>query len=490
MRKETAVWAAATVLLSTVLVSTSTVADAAPVRKGPSFQQQNKHVGAYKVSGQRLYRMIPTKKAPKTAKPTGELPYTANRARAAWILSNYGGTGTKVQAAAVDVAVLSLLAPKKYGLKKKAAKKRIRRSGQMKKYVRSYARQMLASSHTQAGPYTATLTPSAGATVGSGTTLQMSVRNRSGRGVSGAAVTFSYGGQVASARTGPSGVAVATVVTAPGATAASAVVSGLPATRVQTWAKPKKRKNTSPLVGASRTGTLTASTSVTGSAPQSVGVVLSASSVRVGDRTGGRFLLTGGVGPRAVTQQVVGGYATSSFTCATAPSMSSSTRQVPAAGEYELPTYVPTASGYYRVAVRVDGNQFTGSASACSDPFRVQAASAIWQYTPAGQTQKVRVGNDMGAAYQTGGFDRFEDHQVVTRMYGPFTDSTRIYCNQASLNRSLTRSVNGNGQWTSPKVTATAAMSGKWFAFDSVLSEGDLTTGATSDCGVVTQVVP
>lgn len=86
-------------------------------------------------------------------------------AQAAWIVSKYGSLRYEVQSAAVDAAVLHLLAGGRYRLQGRAGKARLRQSGQGRD-IRRFASTMVRDSRRLAGPYRITARQAREAVVG------------------------------------------------------------------------------------------------------------------------------------------------------------------------------------------------------------------------------------------------------------------------------------------------------------------------------------
>ncbi len=144
-------------------------------------------IGGYRVRSTPAFVITPGRRPNRAgfraARPSRNLhgkkgPSKRRTARAAWILSKYGGYRDATQAAAVDAAVLHLLAGRKWEVGNRRGARRIRASGDPAT-VKRFVRVMLRQSRASAGRYRAVVTPT---TADVGGVTSVTVRVTDGRG--------------------------------------------------------------------------------------------------------------------------------------------------------------------------------------------------------------------------------------------------------------------------------------------------------------------
>jgi hypothetical protein len=196
----------------------------------------------------------------------GRAAVARNTARAAWIVSRYGGFKNAAQGAAVEVALTHLLQDKPWHLKGRKTKARLAWSSQ-RLVVRSLARVMIRDSKTQAGPYNVKVSGER-VPAGAASTLTVEVTSSAGRPMPGLRVDFTVAGAAAgTATTTARGVASLTHTPAgAGVHEVTATVRDLPASALQviTAKRPKRASRLVVLKAAKPTlgrGTVAAATS-------------------------------------------------------------------------------------------------------------------------------------------------------------------------------------------------------------------------------------
>lgn len=454
-------------------------------------------IGGRGVGGQHVYRIEPRKLNVKSkyrpAVAVADLngskakPSARRTSVAACVLSTYGNRKDRIQSAAVDAVTYHLLRGGKWRISKARGAQRIHQAGQSK-YVRSYAKSMLAACNKMAGPYRVSMT-STTAAVGSATKVTYTIKSANGVGVANVPVTFSYGGATPVSYTDSTGSATAYfTVTQSGLTTATARADRVPEWRLAVRTATNKRASAVAVAG--QLTSVTSSTTVRASGSQSVSVANAVAALRVGQLLGGTYTIAGGAGTRTVTRSYYGPFDTSASNC-TSPRPYSSSTSTSSNGRSALPSWLPPKSGYYRAGVTVGGNDLSTTASACGAPVRVMKQAAIAQDRPAGRSRQVKVGEGFNVTVQVSGFDRAEGHTVVSRLYGPFADKDNARCTEAKRvsSKNQSRNVSGNGDYAMGKAVITAKANTGWYVWQTTLSSGDLIAGGTSSCGVLYEVV-
>ena len=204
-------------------------------------------------------------------------------ARAAWILSKYGGYRDATQAAAVDATVYHLLVGKQWRIDGDRGGRRIRQTGQPST-VRRFARIMLRQAARSAGAYGVAIR-STGADVGGTVTGAVTVTDGKGAPVAGLPVTLrSPGADPVAAVTGDDGVALARFpAPVAGWQQIAATVSQVPEHRLHLLV-PKRRHQATAAVGGVRR-TLTASTTAPVRGPQALSLKASPEIILAGAKT-------------------------------------------------------------------------------------------------------------------------------------------------------------------------------------------------------------
>lgn len=439
--------------------------------------------GALVLDGMRTYRLDPTKKLRRGGYgPPVVMPDGPNGARAAYVLTQYGVRGDRLQAAAVDVALRTLLSGRKrYALQGGATARWLQRLTPRQRFVvRGHVREMLAVSQARAGGHRIVVQAP---TVAAGTpaTVRVSVRDSRGGAMAWQPVTVAYAGTSQQVSTDQDGVATAQVTAVAGDAPVTATVPGMRSTQVSVRAPVGKHASRrSPVVLSGQRGPLVGVAALTGRVAQTLDVTGTDHTV-VGSVVTGQANLRGGLGTRGVGHQVVGGGTGVPACTPTNPNQF----QVSAPGALALPPWAPVRSGWYRRAVTVGGNTYTDPVTACSSPFRVRTRTAVFQGS---SHAKVDRGTDFRTTYQVGGFDRVEGHTVVTRFYGP---DGGLYCNRSLMRYTveIPGQVAGNGVYTSAAWQPRGVdVVGTWVAETVLMDEDGFMMGSASNCAVVGQV--
>ncbi|MFS3130630.1 hypothetical protein ACLM5J_19670 [Nocardioides sp. Bht2] len=453
-------------------------------------------MGGRKLGSARVYRIDPVKRNVSTGyKPARRVPNLDGKrgasaratARAAYIVSNYGGRRDAIQAAGVDAAVYHLLKGGSWKIGKSRGSQRINQTGRNRKYVRSYAQTMLKDSAQFAGPYRKELTTTTAA-VGSATKAQLKVRSASGKALSGKRVRFTYpGADPVVTYTDASGSAVAYFTVASSTPASvTSTVAGLPEWRL--IVRPAKNRKASRVAIADRVATVSATSRVAVVGSQTVSVSNTASTLKVGSLLSGQYTVAGGSGTRTITRNAYGPFSTASTSCGTGTPVHTSAVSETSNGTRPLPAVKATTSGYYRWAVEAGSNETSTAATACGTAVRVQKQAWVSQSRPSGKSVQVRKGAGFDVDVKVSGFDRSEPHNVVSRLYGPFAskDGARCVESKRVAGKNQLRNVSSNGTYN---MSNAAVQRSGWYVWQTTLSNGDLVLGDVSGCGVPYQVV-
>ena len=294
-------------------------------------------------------------------------------ARASWILSKYGTFRYDTQSAAVDAAVLHLLAGHRWTLSGDHGARRIRQTGQGAE-VRRFARIMLDDSLTRSGPYAVEVRQQDEAVVGDSVRLSIRVTvARNGRPLPLVPVRVIT--PAGAARVGPTddnGRVGLTYSSPPaGATPIRVVVGQVPETRLRLLAP--RRAATSRVVVAGRKRQLTGAGAVYVKARPRVVVAATDTRVPAGGQNKGRFRLSGSAEawPRRTVVTLHGPFASPDKVRCGARTTRKAHVRVTGAGSYALPRYTLRKEAIYVWRVRVPGNAVNLPAEDCGGRFRV-----------------------------------------------------------------------------------------------------------------------
>jgi len=458
-------------------------------------------IGSYAIKKKRrgkarqvVYRTQPTKRGVWAGKYKrarayrnlyrGKRPSARKTHVAAYLLANYGQRKDRIQAAAVDAALYHLLVGKKWRIKKKRGKARIRQAGSSR-YIRRYARTMLAASQKYAGPYRFTYSIARGS-VGSSVTAKARLVSAAGHGVPNIQVVFRYPGMSnQSAYTGKKGFAsVPVTVARAGATRSTATALGVPDHRM--WVRNPKRKSrngkaASPLAVAGVRRNLTATGNGSATSGQSVTIHNSNSTVTAGANIGGKFTVTGGYGARSATIRVHGPFASSVAASCSSSTAKSWSQRIPGAGNYNLPAYRTPRTGYYRYSVVVGGNANTPRASTCGGVVTATGQGqtiAISPFTP------MMRGQYLGGRFIVNGGTGARN--ATLWLHGPFPTTGQSTCNSAARARG-TVTVRRSGAYGIPAWSSIKAPSSGYYRWAGQIGGNAMTSPSARTCsGVIT----
>lgn len=294
-------------------------------------------------------------------------------ARAAWIVSKYGTYRYDIQSAAVDAALLHLLARHRWTIGGDLGARRIRQSGEPAQ-VRSFARIMLDDSKRRAGPYTVRVRQKDVAVIGDPVRLSIRVVvARNGRPLPFVPVRVrTPDGTRNAGMTGKNGrVGLTYEKPDAGATTIGVTVARAPETRLRVLTP--RRKSASRAVIAGKKGLVKGHGVIYVKARPRVVVTTNDRRIPKGARSKGRFRLANSAEawPRRATVTLHGPFAHPEYArCGIRTTRNGQTR-VTAAGSYSLPRFTLNKVGYYVWRVRVPGNRVNLPAGDCGGKFRV-----------------------------------------------------------------------------------------------------------------------
>lgn len=294
-------------------------------------------------------------------------------ARAAWIVSKYGRFRYDIQNAAVDAALLHLLAGKRWRLTGDLGLRRIRQTGHALD-VRRFARTMLDDSLRLSGPYVVQVRQDRIPVVGDAVRLAIRVVvARNGRPLPYVPVRVTSPDGTANAGTTDEGGWVRLTYPHPsaGATPIRVRVGKAPETRLRLM-DPKRRAR-SRLVVAGRKGVLDARGAVYVKARPRVNVGERVTRIRPGQPTKGAFKLVRSAEswPRQAVVTLHGPFAKPGKARCGARVARRGHVRVTAAGRYRLPRFELREQAYYIWRVQVPGNRVNLPAVDCGGRFRV-----------------------------------------------------------------------------------------------------------------------
>ncbi len=409
-------------------------------------------------------------------RPVADLVGVSRRktARAAWLLSKYGGYKDATQAAAVDASVYHLLAGRRWRLDGARGGRRIAQSGDAAS-VRRFARIMLHSSRRRAGVYSAAV--SAGS-ADLGGTVPVTVRVSDGRGRPAAGLPVSVamsGADPIASVTADDGLAMALVPARQrGWLDVSARVAQVPEHRLQ-LRRPLRRGQAAAAEGGVKR-TLVASTRAAVRGPQTLGLAASDSVVTAGDPTHVVATIQGEGAPRPAGATLYGPFATAGEARCDGPAVGTTSATVAAEGTYHLAPLAPGAGGYHVWGVTVGGTATSVAASACAATVRVRARTSVAVSAPA----QAAPGN-VNVTVSVSGIPFQKPVGLAVTVYGPYTSPaqrTADVCNQVDSSTTLQRV--GDGSIVSGPIPL--AGPGRYYALRAQASPGELWVGSSSPC--------
>ena len=440
-------------------------------------------IGGYLVDGTPIFVTTPTKDANRQgyrrARIVDDLggPRGATHretARAAWILSKYGGYRDAAQAAAVDVSVYALVVGGRWRPRGDRGARRIREAPGSAT-VRRFARIMLDQSRRQAGRYRARV--SATSTDAGGTiTSTVTVTDGQGRPAAGLPVTLvATGAQPIDAVTGDNGRAVARFAESQaGWKTVTATVRSVPEHRLHLRPPVRRDQATAAEGGIRRTLVATTRTAVRG--PQAVALQASPATVSVRSPARVTATVTGDGTSRAAKGTLYGPFGSASAAQCAGPAVGAGSTSVSVDGDYTLPSQVPEAPGYYIWDVTVDGTPTALPVTGCGAVTTVKAVPTV-SLTALGPemhpgTAEVRVG--------LSGLPRYPAVSVNLSVRGPYPTQQELTATGCSgaIATSVDQKMNGDATVTLyPYVDQTG-----WYALLATVPAGELHQGSQSVC--------
>lgn len=406
-------------------------------------------------------------------------PTKRETARAAWVLSKYGGYRDARQAAAVDAAVLHLLAGGRWEVGHRRGAARIRATGDAAT-VRRFANVMLHQSRVSAGRYVAKVWADS-ADVGGVTAVTVKVKDGRGGPVSGLPVTVTSPGGTSvpaagpiDAVTGDDGRAVVRLA-APlaGWRTVTARVGQVPEHRL--LVRPPDRKRQAAVARGGVRRTLVVSTRAAVRGPQGLTLRAPAGPLLVGAESRVTATVSGDGTARTATATLHGPYATSSAATCSGSAAGSVTATVAADGDYSLPAVRPGAGGYYAWGVTVAGTDTSLPAAACSNAVRVQSSTSAGISADAAVTGT----GEVGATGAVSGLPFPAQVTLRGTLFGPYgspEERAADGCSRSSGSVQRTRTGNGTVHFTLETLTA------GYYAWQVEVPAGELWLGSRSAC--------
>lgn len=438
-------------------------------------------VGGRQLDDQIVYRIDPARKAvsttygPAGAADVGGTASPEDAARAAYILSRYGTFKYAVQAAAVDVAVTSLLAPKPYAVKGPKTKKRLRQVRARGKVLK-FARVMLKAAARNAGAPVLGVSVT-DAPVGEQIQATATLHDAHGQPLDDKEIRFEYpGGSTQVVRTDKSGMAVAKFTAAGGGRKpATATALGLTEWRL-VLRQPADAKASRLARAGMKTDLSATGTSVV--AVQPTVRVTSPGQGMFGSPAPGQFVVSGGQpGNRTATLRLFGPFANPPSAC-TGPVVATQTVTVTGNGTYDAPPTKPSLAGYYAWEAAVAGDDVNKPASACGNPIVIQTQPVVMvaqepDVVTYEQTVKPRV-----MVYEVPSNQSYQGTAVVT-FYGPFPSKASATCDESARSKRDDVPVTGIGDYYPPGKTF--GQEG-FFSMQVTLPAGTFSLAASSVC--------
>ncbi len=293
--------------------------------------------------------------------------------RAAWILSKYGSYRYEIQAAAVDAAVLHLLAGPNYSLNGKAGRARLRETGQAEQ-IKQFASTMLHDSIRRSGPYRLAVQQLGETAIGDPVRLGVQVVvARSGVPLTSVPVMVRVGdgSWQAAGETDDAGIVDFDYVgRTAGPQLVTARVARVPEHRLLVMQP--RRPAASRVAIAGRKHVLALPTMAAVKARPAIRV--SSGAMVSGNRTAGSWRIGGAYGSAAAAADVVLHGPFGSFDQVSCERKALRTRKVSSMGNgrYSLPRMQVRQAGVYVWQVTAAGNAFNLDTSACGGRFRVR----------------------------------------------------------------------------------------------------------------------
>lgn len=438
-------------------------------------------IGGYRVGKTELYVTTPTRRPNRAGyrdpREVGDVAGRAGSAgetaRAAWILSKYGGYRDRTQAAAVDASVYHLLVGGRWRIDAKRGARRIRQSGDPASVAR-FARIMLRQARARAGVYTARLGTS-GADVGGTMAVTLTVLDGHGRPASGLPVSLAMSGAApVDSVTGDDGRAVARFAAdTRGWQEVTATVRNVPDHLLHVWPPARRGQAAAAEGGARRTIVVSTMSPVRG--PQTLSLAADPGQLVVGS-TARVVASVGGDGtPRTAVATLHGPFSSAAAASCVGAPVGSVSGSVAGDGSYALPPLTPPGGGYFAWRVAVDGTDTSLPVSGCGATVKVRNRTTLSLSAPASAS----VAEVVAAQVTLAGLPFGGPVDVTTTLYGPYATVAEA-C--TGTHRVVTQRRPGNG--TFPSLSFQVDEPG-WYAWRASAPEGDLWLGSTSPCGVL-----
>lgn len=439
-------------------------------------------IGGYRIGRTPVFVVTPERRPNhagfRAVEPTSDLqgrkgPSRRDTQRAAWILSRYGGYKDAVQAAAVDAAVLHLVADREWRLDGARGARRVAATADPAT-VRRYVRLMLSGSRASAGRYHVAVVPDT-ADAGGVTSVTVRVTDGHGGPVAGlpVSVTSPDGGASQPATgpveavTGDDGRALVRLA-APlaGWRTVTARVGQVPEHRLRVRGADRKGQAAVAEGGVRRTVVASARVGVRG--PQALTLSPVPASLSVGALARVAATVSGDGTARAATAGLHGPFATASAAGCSGSPVGSVSMTVPGDGTHTFPPVSPTAGGYYAWRVEVAGSPTSIPAAACGAVVKVRARPTLQVAAPG----SAPIGN-VNVPVTVSGIPFAMRVDLTLKLFGPGDTN----CSSPIADVDLSRL--GDGQ----AIGTIWVDSAGTYSWQVSADPGDLWQGASSPCG-------
>lgn len=441
-------------------------------------------MGGYKIGDTPIFVVTPTRRPNRGGYQAAQVVADLDRsrgasrratARAAWVLSKYGGYKDALQAAAVDAVVYHLLVGGRWRIDHHRGTARIRHSGDPAT-VRSYARIMLEQSRKLAGVYRVTVTAT-GADLGGTIEATVKVTARHDRPAAGLPVAVSApGAATVHAVTGDDGRTVAHFpATQQGWQDVTASVGQVPEHRLHLRRPVKRGQAAAAEAGVRRTVDASVLTAVRG--PQTMSLQATPENLVVGGPAAVTASIAGDGSPRAATAALHGPFGSASAAVCSGSPVGTTTTTVTGDASYPLPALAPSAGGYYAWRVTVDGTATTMPVTACGAVTKVRAPTTTTILSQPTAT----LGENVAVQVTVSGIPFQGSVHGTLTLYGPYTSDTERQqqrCARIAQAVPFLRT-QGNGTFPSPSISL---MESGYYAWGASISSGDLWLGSSSPC--------
>ncbi|GAA1958726.1 hypothetical protein GCM10009798_17960 [Nocardioides panacihumi] len=397
-------------------------------------------------------------------------------ARAAWILSKYGGYRDATQAAAVDASVYALLVGGRWSTSGARGARRINETPDWLT-VRRFARIMLNESRRHAGPYRVRVTAT-GTDVGGTIEATVTVTDGHGRPAAGLPLTIAATGAASSrAVTGDNGRAVARFAASKaGWHRITAIVREVPEHRLH-LRLPLRRGQAAAAEGGDRR-TLVASTLAPVRGPQALGLPTNPVTVAAGSPAQVAVTVTGDGTSRSAVGTLYGPAGSASLAQCAGQSVGTVRTTVRADGHYVLPGLTPRVAGYYVWHVAVAGTPTALPVAACGADTTVKAVAVLSMTARNPTTLKAPDNATVDVALS--GWSGTPGVDVTLNVYGPYAteQALRLAGCKGTILDSPSHKMNGG---TTLPFSTYIEQAG-WYALQATTPSTELSFGAQSLC--------